>query len=62
MQLDIVLYAPKYRKLSPEILETIEFYVTKGNIGSKQILFLLTTKVSDHIIHSRDLYNAIQRF
>ena len=59
MQPDIVLYAPKYRKLSPEILETIEFYVTKGNMRSKQILPLLTIKFSDHVIHSHNLYNAV---
>ena len=62
MQPDIALYALKYRKLSPEILETIEFYVTKGNMGSKQILPLLTAKFPDHVIHNRDLYNAVQRF
>ncbi|CAG8676181.1 8214_t:CDS:2 [Gigaspora rosea] len=33
MQPDVVLYAPKYRKLSLEVLEKIEFYVTKGRIG-----------------------------
>ena len=62
MQPDIILYTPKYRKLSSEILETIEFYVTKGNMGSKQILPLLTTKFPDHVIHSCNLYNAVQRF
>ena len=62
MQPDIALYALKYRRLSPEILKTIEFYVTKGNMRSKQILLLLTAKFSEHIIYNRDLYNAIQKF
>src|SRR2546430_11913956 len=62
MQPDIELYAPKYRRLSPEILEVIEFYVTKGNMDSKQILSLLVAQFPDHTIHTRDLYNAIQKF
>ncbi|CAG8830821.1 21674_t:CDS:2, partial [Cetraspora pellucida] len=62
LQPDAALFAPKYRKLSSEILETIEFYITKGNMGSKQILPLLTAQFSNHIIHKSDLYNAVQRF
>ncbi|CAG8753034.1 1630_t:CDS:2 [Cetraspora pellucida] len=62
MQPDAMLYDPKYRKLSTEIIESIEFYVTKGNMRSKQILSLLTAKFPDHIIHKHDLYNAIQKF
>ncbi|CAG8775959.1 9858_t:CDS:2, partial [Cetraspora pellucida] len=61
LQSDIGLYAPKYRKLSSKILEKIEFYVTKGKIGTKQMLSLLTSEFPDHIIHKRDLYNAIQK-
>ncbi|CAG8795175.1 22931_t:CDS:2, partial [Cetraspora pellucida] len=61
LQSDIRLYAPKYRKLSSEILEKIEFYVTKGKIGSKQMLPLLTSEFPDYIIHKRDLYNAVQK-
>lgn len=59
---DICLYAPKYRKLSSEILDKIEFYVTKGNMGSKQIYPLLVASWPDQYIHKRDLYNAIQKF
>ncbi|CAG8747916.1 1928_t:CDS:2, partial [Gigaspora rosea] len=44
MQPDVVLYAPKYRKLSLEIMEKIEFYVTKGNMGSK--MFTKTYELS----------------
>ncbi|CAG8662062.1 24873_t:CDS:2, partial [Gigaspora rosea] len=62
MQPDIVLYAPKYKKLPLEIMEKIEFYITKGNMGSKQILPLLITEFADHIINPRDLYNAVQKF
>ncbi|CAG8813000.1 6770_t:CDS:2, partial [Gigaspora rosea] len=62
MEPDVALYAPKYRKLTPEIMEEIEFYVTKGNMGSKQIFPLLTAKFHDYTIHKPDLYNAIQKF
>ncbi|CAG8731223.1 11168_t:CDS:2 [Gigaspora rosea] len=62
MQPDVALYAPKYQKLPLEIMEKIEFYITKGNMGSKQILPLLTTEFADHIINPRDLYNAVQKF
>ncbi|CAG8656727.1 589_t:CDS:2, partial [Cetraspora pellucida] len=34
MQLDVILFAPKYRKLSSEILKAVEFYVTKEKIGA----------------------------
>lgn len=59
---DIYLYAPKYCRLSEEILERIEFYITKGNMGSKQIYLLLVVSFPDQYIHKRDLYNAIQKF
>ena len=58
---DIHLHTP-YRRLSNEILERIDFYVTKGNMGSKQIYPLLVASFPDQYIHRRDLYNAIQRF
>ncbi|PKY30732.1 hypothetical protein RhiirB3_447968 [Rhizophagus irregularis] len=59
---DIYLYASKYCRLSEVILERIEFYVTKGNMGSKQIYPLLVASFPDQYIHKRDLYNAIQKF
>ena len=59
---NIYLYVPKYRRLLEEILERIEFYVTKGNIGSKQIYPLLVASFSNQYIHKRDLYNTIQKF
>ena len=62
MQPDIALYTPKYRRLSPDILERIEFYVIKGNMGFKQILPLLIAQFPNHTIHIRDLYNAVQKF
>ncbi len=34
---DTYLYAPKYYCLLDDIMKRIEFYVTKGNMGSKQI-------------------------
>ncbi|CAG8707615.1 17424_t:CDS:1, partial [Gigaspora rosea] len=61
IQPDVVLYAPKYRRLSSEILERIEFYVTKGKMGSKQMLTLLANEFPNHVIHKRDLYNAVQK-
>ncbi|CAG8457615.1 8657_t:CDS:2, partial [Scutellospora calospora] len=62
IQPDVTLFASKYRKLFSEILEVVEFYVTKGKMSSKQILLLLTAKFLDYIIHKRDLYNAVQKF
>ncbi|CAG8578859.1 19649_t:CDS:2, partial [Gigaspora rosea] len=62
LQPDIALYALKYRKLSSEILEQIKFYVTNGNMESKQIFPLLTAQFTSHTIHKNDLYNAVQRF
>ena len=62
MILDTYLYAPKYCCLSDDIMERIKFYVTKGNMGSKQIYPLLVASFLDQYIHKRDLHNAIQRF
>ncbi|CAG8647285.1 8827_t:CDS:2 [Funneliformis caledonium] len=45
-----------------DIMERIKFYVTKGNMGSKQIYPLLVASFPDQYIHKRDLHNAIQRF
>ncbi|CAG8707601.1 19639_t:CDS:2, partial [Gigaspora rosea] len=59
---DITLYAPKYRRLSNEIMDQIKFYITKGNMVSKQIYSLLVTSFPDQIIGKQDLYNAIQKF
>jgi len=56
---DMVLYTPKYCKLSNKIIDKIEFYIIKGKIRSKQIFSLLVLSFSDAIIHKRDLYNAI---
>ncbi|CAG8729335.1 1653_t:CDS:2 [Cetraspora pellucida] len=58
---DICLYAPKYRKLLEKIKEKIRFYVTKGNIRSKQIYPLLVTSFPNQYIHKRDLYNKVQK-
>ncbi|CAG8822140.1 9564_t:CDS:1, partial [Gigaspora rosea] len=62
MEPNIVLFAPKYRKLLPEILELIEFYVTKGNLGTKQILSLLAAKFPEYMIHKHDIYNIVHKF
>ncbi|CAG8789747.1 5285_t:CDS:2, partial [Cetraspora pellucida] len=59
---DISLYAPKYHRLLEDIIEQIIFYITKGNIGSKQIYPLLVASFPDCIIYKQDLYNAIQKF
>ncbi len=59
---DTYLYTPKYRCLSDDIMEKIEFYVTKENIGLKQIYLLLVASFPDQYIHKRNLHNTIQRF
>ncbi|CAG8625942.1 20818_t:CDS:2, partial [Cetraspora pellucida] len=61
MQLDVSLYASRYKKLSLEILDLIEYYITKKNMRSKQILSLLIAKFSDHMIYKTDLYNAVKK-
>ncbi|PKK58010.1 hypothetical protein RhiirC2_797003 [Rhizophagus irregularis] len=38
---DAQLYIPKYRRLSDNVIEKINFYVTKENMGAKQIYPLL---------------------
>jgi len=43
---DVVLYAPKYRKLSNEIMDKIEFYVTKREDGIKTNLSFISFKFS----------------
>ncbi len=60
--LDTYLYAPKYYCLSDDIIERIKFYVTKGNMRSKQIYLLLVASFLNQYIHKRDLHNVIQRF
>ncbi|PKY60795.1 hypothetical protein RhiirA4_431379 [Rhizophagus irregularis] len=59
---DAQLYIPKYRRLSDDVIEKINFYVTKGNMGAKQIYPLLVAGFPDQYIHKRDLYNMIQKF
>jgi hypothetical protein len=59
---DAYLYIPKYCRLSDNVVEKIEFYVTKGIIGAKQIYPLLVAGFSDQYIHKRNSYNMIQKF
>ncbi|CAG8554484.1 20927_t:CDS:2, partial [Gigaspora rosea] len=59
---DVDLYIPKYRRLPDDIMEDIKFYITKGNMGAKQIYPLLVSKFSDQILLKQDLYNAIKKF
>ncbi|CAB4473727.1 unnamed protein product [Rhizophagus irregularis] len=59
---DAQLYIPKYCRLSDDVIEKINFYVTKGNMGAKQIYPLLVAGFPDQYIHKRDLYNMIQKF
>ncbi|CAG8699944.1 6794_t:CDS:1 [Dentiscutata erythropus] len=59
---DTALYDPKCHKLSNEIIEKIKFYVTKGNMGSKQIYPLLVANFPEQFICKKDLYNTIQKF
>ncbi|CAG8553651.1 3391_t:CDS:10, partial [Gigaspora rosea] len=53
---DVHLYASKYRKLSKNIIEKIEFYVTKENMGSKQIYPLLIAGRFSRSIYSQEGY------
>src|SRR2546423_5262374 len=55
-------YAPKYRHLSPDILEDIKFFTLDGHMGARIQYRLLTAKYPDIYIYKRDLYNAIYRF
>ncbi|CAG8590699.1 22094_t:CDS:2, partial [Cetraspora pellucida] len=59
---DVDLYIPKYQRLSDNIIEDIKFYVTKGNMGAKQIYPLLVSKFPDQILLKQNLYNAIKKF
>ncbi|CAG8572858.1 11974_t:CDS:2, partial [Gigaspora rosea] len=60
MQPDVMLYAPKYRRLSPEILEMIEFYVTKGNMAgaqSTQRIEVMNKLIKDGVKATSSLHN-----
>lgn len=51
--------APRFRKLSNEMLDDIEKYVIQGRINSGSIYPLLRHDYPDHPIYKRDLYNAV---
>ncbi|RIB31007.1 hypothetical protein C2G38_2151167 [Gigaspora rosea] len=44
------------------ITKDIKFYVTKGNMGAKQIYPLLNSKFPEQVLLKQDLYNAIKKF
>ena len=54
--------APRFRKLTNEMLADIEKYVIQGRMDSGSIYPLLKHDYPDHPIHKRDLYNAVYRF
>ncbi|CAG8683833.1 24124_t:CDS:2, partial [Gigaspora rosea] len=58
----IIQTAPRFRKLSKEMLEDIEFYTrsTEG-LGAKIQYNLLSAKYPNKYIDKKDLHNAIQR-
>ena len=50
----------KYRKLSKDMIEFIEFCVQHGTTGARNIEQLLKEKFSGRSIHQKNLYNAIK--
>ncbi|CAB4385824.1 unnamed protein product [Rhizophagus irregularis] len=54
--------APRFRKLTPKMLEDIEKYVNQGRMDSGSIYPLLRHNYPDQPIHKKDLYNAVYQF
>ncbi|RIB18498.1 hypothetical protein C2G38_2184483 [Gigaspora rosea] len=54
--------APRFRKLTSEMLVDIEKYVIQGRMDSKSIFLLLKHDYQDQPIYKRDLYNAVYWF
>jgi hypothetical protein len=54
--------APRFRKLTPEMLVDIEKYVNQGRMDSGSIYPLLRHDYPDRPIYKRDLYNAVYQF
>ncbi|CAB4441269.1 unnamed protein product [Rhizophagus irregularis] len=54
--------APRFRKLTKEMLADIEKYVVQGRMDSTSIYTLLKHDYPNQPIHKKDLYNAVYQF
>jgi len=54
--------APRFRKLTPEMLVDIEKYMIQGRMDSASIYPLLKHDYSDQPIYKKDLYNTVYQF
>lgn len=54
--------APRFRKLTKEMMADIEKYVVQGRMDSTSIYPLLKHDYPNQPIHKRDLYNAVYQF
>src|SRR5207245_9299726 len=54
--------APRFRKLTAEMLADIEKYVTQGRMDSGSIFPLLKHDYPNQPIHKKDLYNTVYQF
>lgn len=54
--------APRFRKLTPEMLVDIEKYVIQGRMDSASIYPLLKHDYPNQPIYKKDLYNAVYQF
>jgi hypothetical protein len=54
--------APRFRKLTKEMLADVEKYVVQGRMDSMSIYPLLKHDYPNQHIHKRDLYNAVYQF
>ena len=54
--------APKFRKLTNEMLEKIKFWTIQGKMSMSTQYNLLVALFSNRIINKKDLSNAIQQF
>ncbi|CAB4441081.1 unnamed protein product [Rhizophagus irregularis] len=54
--------APRFRKLSPEMLSDIKKYVIQGRMDSGSIYPLLIHDYPGYTIFKKDLYNAVYQF
>src|SRR4051794_3747122 len=54
--------APRFRKLTKEMLADIEKYVVQGRMDSMSIYPILKHDYPNQLIYKRDLYNAVYQF
>lgn len=54
--------APRFRKLTPDMLTDIEKYVVRGRMDSGSIYPLLKHDYPEHPLYKCDLYNAVYAF